>query len=181
MKVGVYLILGLLLLGCGQEKQPLEVEVSPWRAYVLPGDGYSCSDSSSKQSGPRLVFNRINLTWDNTDDLYLTQIRISFRKSGSLTSDLSCSIDDDELDAVFGFSESGRFSSAPASAYTDSTKRVLFNQSCSLKCFGLPVDMDSSKGFTATGTVKVIGYRILGDTSQEPVSSNTSVSLTYVP
>lgn len=170
----------VLCNSCGGKKGEtgtIRVSVQPQKAIVVSGSARSCLDVLSGDptarsiSGPRIQYQKVTITWDEPkDELFLVALKL--RVNTSTIGNVRQEITSDELDAFFDIDQN------QFTGYIGTKKTKESATYCSLGFGGLPIS-DDTPSFTATGTIRIVGYAVKENGEQYPASGEAQVSFEY--
>lgn len=180
-------------LSCSKnEEGDLSIEMQGQSTMLIPAKGQTCSNklevfiapsnnSVTKELGENYFSYRgMTLNWKNTTDTaYIIKMDLEFR-SGNFNYD--CSINGDELLALF-YSGTTRWDGILAKATDAATPTTRTSWSgCNIICGGAK-PTDSTRPFTATGTLTVRGYQQgpAPDYEEKPFKARAPIRVEYTP
>ena len=166
-----------------EEAGELALNFSLNRSYILPGEASSCKQILAGQGGadeskdirsPRIQYKGITIDWKRDAELTVVAIVLEF-KNPKLEGDFyTCSINGDDLHALFGQDPNYNQGIIPRAA------KVTSNDSCYLHCGGAQLKNKNpvARSISIQGTARIIGYST-EESLSVPIQSSTSVLIEY--
>jgi hypothetical protein len=179
-----------LLLSCGSKKDPgahINIEVTPQKAYIVPGSAKSCLDkvtgsTSYSVSENRVLFTNFRLKWNSTEDLTVFFIRVTIEHSDISGGSYTATIGQDELEAMFARSGS-KFSGSATETVLDTSDTARGTSgtlpACGLHFGGIQFASKNPTPFSAGVTIEIVGVSENANGDQSPVRKKIHASAEY--
>lgn len=182
---------------CGSKKDPgefLGVDVTPDKAYIVPGSGKSCYDrmTTSGDNDPRslsehrIFYRNLRLQWRSTDNLTISIIRITVSSPMLKGGQSVTTFTEDEIESltggaggvITGVEVEGQQKTIDSS--DPARGDFIAEAACGLGVGGLAFVSQNPTPFTARVTVEVIGVaENPGSGEQSPVRQKTTATAEY--